>query len=192
MAFDQAYYERFYLDPRTAVTTRAETQARARLIAACMRYLDIPVRSILDAGCGTGSLRGPLLGAFRRAKYVGLDGSDYLCARYGWRCGSIEEFRPRRRFDLIVCYDVFQYMDDARARRGIENLSRLCRGALYFGALTEEDWKHNCNRTATDRTPWVRPGSWYRRQLRRGFVSLGCGMWVRHDANVALWDLDKA
>jgi SAM-dependent methyltransferase len=190
--FDSAYYKRFYLNPHTAVASPVEIRARAQLIAACMRYLDLPVRRILDAGAGTGDLRRPLLRSFKGARYVGLEVSDYLCKRYGWQRGSIADLRTRRRFDLVVCYDVFQYVDDAGARRGIRNLAHACRGALYFGALTEEDWKHNCDRAATDWTPWVRPGSWYRRELGRSFTSLGCGMWVHNQAKVALWDLDKA
>ena len=50
--FDRAYYERFYRNPRTAVTNRAEMNARGRLIAAMADHLGLPVRSILDAGCG--------------------------------------------------------------------------------------------------------------------------------------------
>src|SRR6188768_3611165 len=58
--FDRAYYQRFYFNPRTAVTNRAEMNARGRLIAAFAAHLGLPVRSILDAGCGVGLLRAPL------------------------------------------------------------------------------------------------------------------------------------
>ena len=63
---------------------------------------------------------------------------------------------------------------------------------LYFGALTREDWEDTCDQSATDRAPWVRPGSWYRRELERGFVSIGFGMWLHHRTPVALWNLDKS
>ncbi len=191
MSFDAAYYRRYYFDPSSAVTTRAQTERRARLIAACLRYLDLPVRRILDAGCGVGALHRPLLRQLKEAKIVGLEVSDYLCARYGWRQGAIEDFRPRGSFDLVICYDVLQYLDDDAARRALGNLARLCRGALYFGALTREDWKENCDRSATDRTPFLRPGSWYRRELARGFVPLGWGIWVQRRTPVALWDLER-
>ena len=192
MPFDAAYYQRFYFDPRSAVTTRAQTGRRAALISACLRYLDLPVRRILDAGCGVGTLHRPLQRQFKGAKIVGLEVSDYLCARYGWQQGTLEEFHPRGRFDLVICYDVLQYLDDAGARRAIHNLGRLCRGALYFGALTREDWEENCDRAATDRTPWLRPGSWYRRELLRGFVPLGWGMWLHRGTPVALWNLEQS
>ena len=52
--FDREYYRRYYYDPRTAVATRREMQARARLIAAFTGHIGLPVRRLLDAGCGTG------------------------------------------------------------------------------------------------------------------------------------------
>jgi 2-polyprenyl-3-methyl-5-hydroxy-6-metoxy-1,4-benzoquinol methylase len=192
MAFDQAYYQRFYFNRRTAVTTRAEMRARARLINASLGYIGMPVGSILDAGCGVGLLRTPLLQGHKRASYTGLEFSDYLCRRYGWRQGSIENFRTRQRFDLVICYDVLQYLSASQARRAIANLAKLCRGALYFGALTREDWRDNCDQERTHRIPGLRPGSWYRRELSSAFRPLGCGMWIKRDLPVTLWNLDAA
>ncbi len=192
MAFDQDYYQRFYYNPRTAVTSRAEMRARGRMIAACVEYVGLPVKSILDAGCGVGLLKGPLTRAFPAARYVGLEYSEYLCKRYGWRQGSVASLRTRERFDLVVCYDVLQYLGVPEARRAIANLSRVCRGALYFGALTTEDWRENCDQSRTDRIPGLRPGAWYRRELKRAFRPVGCGVWLKRDVNLTLWDLDTA
>jgi SAM-dependent methyltransferase len=192
MAFDRAYYQRFYFNPRTAVTSRAEMAARARLIAGCVAYFALPVRSILDAGCGVGLLRAALRRQLRAAQYVGLEYSDYLCERYGWRQGSIVTFRTRERFDLVICYDVLQYLPAPQARDAIDNLARLCRGALYFGALTSEDWRDNCDQRRTDRIAGLRPGRWYRRELSRHFQPLGCGMWLKRGLPLTLWNLDAA
>jgi 2-polyprenyl-3-methyl-5-hydroxy-6-metoxy-1,4-benzoquinol methylase len=192
MAFDQDYYQRFYYHPRTAVTSRAEMRARGRMIAACVQYVGLPVKSILDAGCGVGLLKAPLTRAFPAAQYVGLEYSEYLCQRYGWRQGSVATLRTRERFDLVVCYDVLQYLGLPEARRAIANLARVCRGALYFGALTTEDWRDNCDQSRTDRIPGLRPGTWYRRELKRAFRPVGCGVWLKRDVNLTLWDLDTA
>ena len=182
--FDKAYYQRFYFDPRTAVTTRSEMRDRATLIAACVNYVGLPVRSILDAGCGVGLLRAPLLRRLPRARYVGLETSAYLCKRYGWRQGTLQQLGGRERFDLVICYDVMQYLDATEARQAIGNLARICRGALYFGALTSGDWRNNCDQSRTDRIPGLRAASWYRRELQRDFQPLGCGMWLRRGAPV--------
>jgi SAM-dependent methyltransferase len=192
MAFDQDYYQRFYYNPRTAVTSRAEMRARGRMIAACVEYVGLPVKSILDAGCGVGLLKAPLTRAFPAAQYVGLEYSEYLCKRYGWRQGSVASLRTRERFDLVVCYDVLQYLGVPEARRAIANLSRVCRGALYFGALTTEDWRDNCDQSRTDRIPGLRPGAWYRRELKRAFRPVGCGVWLKRNVSLTLWDLDTA
>jgi SAM-dependent methyltransferase len=192
MPFDKAYYQRFYHDPRTAVTSRAEMRARAELIAACVRYLGLPVRRILDAGCGIGLLRTPLRRRLPGAQYTGLETSAYLCRRYGWQQGDLQSLATRIRYDLVICYDVLQYLNGADARRAIAALGQLCRGALYFGALTSGDWRHNCDQSRTQRTPWMRSARWYRRELARDFTPLGCGMWLRRGAPVTLWDLDGA
>src|ERR1700679_4176883 len=144
--FGAAYFEKFYLSPATRVTDRAEMRNRARLIAAVLAHAAIPVRSILDAGCGIGLLRAPFARVLPRARYTGLDASEYLCARYGWVQGSIADYAPRRASDLVVCYDVLQYLDDREAARAVANLSRLTRAALYVSALTREDWRANCDR----------------------------------------------
>jgi len=192
MAFDRDYYQRFYFDTRTAVTSKAEMRSRARLIAGCLGYLGMPVGSILDAGCGVGLLRAPLLRAFQGAEYIGLEVSEYLCQRYGWRRGSVEKFRTRRRFDLVICYDVLQYLPDVSARRAIASLGRLCRGALYFGALTSEDWRDNCDQSRTHHVSGLRTGSWYRRELSRAFRPIGCGMWLKRELPLTIWNLDAA
>ena len=47
------------------------------------------------------------------------------------------DFAPRTPSDLVICYDVLQYLDDRAAARAIANLARLTRAALYVSALTE-------------------------------------------------------
>ena len=189
--FGPAYYRKFYLDPATRVVTAAEMRARARLIGAILSHAAVPVRTILDAGCGIGLLRKPFAEVLPRARYTGLDSSEYLCTRYGWVRGSVADYAPRRASDLVVCYDVLQYLDDREAARAVANLSRLTRAALYVSALTREDWRANCDRRRTDRAVHLRPGEWYRRRLRRQFGYLGFGVWLRKDAAAILWDLER-
>jgi 2-polyprenyl-3-methyl-5-hydroxy-6-metoxy-1,4-benzoquinol methylase len=191
MTFDRDYYQRYYYDRRTAVTDRREMRARARLIAAYVEHANLPVRRILDAGCGTGMLRAPLKRFLPRATYTGLETSEYLCRRYGWQRGTIEAFRTATPFDLVICYDVLQYLDSQAARRALANFSSLCRGVLYFTALTRFDWEHNCDRTRTDSNVHLRSGRWYRTHLARGFNEVGAGFWIRRGAPLSLWELES-
>ena len=189
--FDHEYYRRYYYDPRTAVTTRREMQARARLIAAFTEHIGLPVRRLLDAGCGTGLLRAPLKRLLPKAEYVCLETSAYLCSRYGWEQGRIEEYRSTAPYDLVVCYDVLQYLDDRAAARALGNFGRLCRGALYFSALTRRDWEWNCDPTRTDSNVHLRAGNWYRLRLQRNFREVGAGFWLRRGSPLTLWELES-
>lgn len=189
--FGSAYFKKFYVDPATRVVTPAEMRVRARTIAAVLAQSSISVRTILDAGCGIGLLRKPFAEALPRARYAGLEASDYLCGRYGWIKGSVVDYAARTPRDLVVCYDVLQYLDDRAAARAIANMARLTRSALYISALTREDWRDNCDRSRTDRAVHLRSGDWYRRRLKRHFRYLGLGVWLRKDVSAMLWDMER-
>lgn len=189
--FDSAYFRKYYFDAATRVTSAAEMRGRARLIAAVLRHAGIPVRAILDAGCGIGLLRKPFAAEFPRARYQGLEASDFLCSRYRWIKGSVVDFAPRHPSDLVICYDVLQYLDDREAARAIANLPKLTRAAVYVSALTREDWRENCDRSRTDGSVHLRRGDWYRRRLRRRFNYLGFGVWLRKDVAAILWDMER-
>jgi SAM-dependent methyltransferase len=190
-AFGAAFFRRFYFNPATRVTSAAEMRDRAALILAALRHARIPVRRILDAGCGVGLLRRPFASLAPRVAYTGLEDSDYLCKRYGWTRGSMVDFKARAPFDLVVCYDVLQYLSDRDAVRALANLYRLSRAAVYFSALTREDWLENCDRGRTDRSVHLRTGAWYARRLRRNFRYLGFGLWIRKDVTAMLWELES-
>jgi trans-aconitate methyltransferase len=190
--FGSAYFRKFYVNAATRVVTPAEMRTRARMIAAILAQASIPVRSILDAGCGIGLLRKPFAEVLPKARYVGLEASEYLCRRYGWIQGSVSDYLPSRPCDLVVCYDVLQYLDDRAASRALSNLSRLTRAAVYVSALTREDWRDNCDRSRTDRSVYLRSGDWYRRRLKRHFHYLGLGVWLRKDVTAILWDMERS
>jgi trans-aconitate methyltransferase len=189
--FGPEFYRRHYFDPRTRVVTKAEMSRRAELVAVFVRHAELGVRSILDVGCGLGLMRKQLLKRFPRARYLGLEASAYLCERHGWEQGSAATFDPGRTFDLVICYDVLQYLTSRQAAAAIRNLGRLCTGVLHFGVLTTEDWELYCDQRTTDRNVHLRPASWYRKRLAPAFINAGSGMFVRRGAPVHLWELDQ-
>ncbi|MEN9527213.1 MAG: hypothetical protein RLY56_1164 [Pseudomonadota bacterium] len=189
--FGREYYERFYRNARSSVTSQSEMTARANLIAAYVKHIDCPVGSILDAGCGLGLMRTALLRALPGATYVGLEYSEYLCQKYGWLNGSIADYRPRQPFDLVVCYDVLQYLDDATAAKAMRNFANLCRGVLFFSALTRRDWRENADQRRTDPAVTMRTAEWYRTRLRRHFRQIGAGFWIRRGAPLVTWELES-
>ncbi|HEY5807809.1 MAG TPA: class I SAM-dependent methyltransferase [Povalibacter sp.] len=180
------------MNPRTRVTTREEMSRRAAAVAALMKHLELPVRNILDAGCGMGLMRSTLVRAFPRARYTGIEVSEHLCKRYGWTQASLAEYRPRGGFDLVLCYDVLQYLSDREAIRALANLARLCRGALYFHVPTNEDWRENADSSCSDGEIHLRDADWYRTRLNRHFDHAGFGLYIRRGVAFAQWELEKA
>jgi SAM-dependent methyltransferase len=191
MRFDAEFYRRFYEDPATRVATAAEADRLGDFICAYAAYLGVRVRRVLDAGCGLGYLRAPVLRHFPRARYVGLEVSEYLARRHGWVHGGLEDYRPRAAFDLVICHDVLQYLDDRAAARAMANLARLSRGLLYLSVLTLEDWRQAADRSRTDGDVQLRPVEWYRRRLARPFVPLGGGLFARRGHGPVLWALER-
>jgi SAM-dependent methyltransferase len=149
------------------------------------------VRRVLDAGCGLGHFRVAVRESFPRARYVGLETSDYLCQRFGWVRASIADYVPEEGFDLLFCHDVLQYLDDRSAVRALANLGRLSRGALYFSVLTAEDWRRNADRARTDSGVRLRPAAWYKARLLRHFRPVGGGLLVRRGFDPLLWELER-
>jgi SAM-dependent methyltransferase len=189
--FDEAFFARYYGDPETRVADAGDAERLAALIAGAVDYTGLRVRRILDAGCGVGLLREPLLARFPRAAYTGLEYSEFLCRRYGWRQGSLADYRARVAFDLVVCHDVLQYLDDRTAARALANLRSLSRGALYFSVLTRRDWRVAADQSRTDRDVHLRDAEWYRRRLRRHFRHLGLGVHLVRDVRPIQWELEQ-
>ena len=183
--FDRRYFARFYEDPATRVASSADYARLARFIAAYLAVLEIPVRRILDLGAGTGQLLRALRRHYPQARLQGVDASGYACQRYGWRQASVASFRSSQ-WDLVICNDVLQYLNPTEAAEALANLGRLCRRALFFTALTREDWAMHCDQARTDADVWLRSARWYTRRLRPDFQALGGGLHLRRGAPAAL------
>ena len=189
--FDEDYYERFYRNARTRAESPADSARRAAFISSYLVYLGLPVSRVLDIGCGLGRTLAGLQSAFPEARCTGVEFSAYLCEEQGWIQGSVVDFRAPEPFDLVICNDVLQYLGHVDARAAIANLASLCGGALYFGALTREDWEANCDRARTDGEVYLRSANWYRRRLRGEFSAIGGGMYLRRPEPVTVWSLER-
>jgi len=196
-AFDEDYYRRFYDNSSTRVSDLAEIRRLAAFVAAYLRYLQVPVRSILDVGCGVGHWRKAAAELWPKARYFGVEYSEHLCEKFGWTRGSITDFDPqaafgRGSFDLVVCQGVLQYLDAASARRALHNVAEWTDGALYLEALTKRDWEENCDRSVTDGDVHLRAASFYRRHLKPHFQECGGGVFCSRRAGVSLFELEGA
>lgn len=189
--FDADFYRRYYLDPRTRVAGPEDALRLGGFVCAAVAYLGFRVRRVLDAGCGLGHMQPAVTAAFPKAKYVGLEASQYLCDRHGWVHGSLADYAPRAPFDLVICHDVLQYLPDREASRALSNLRRLCRGALYLSVFTAEDRRQNADRRRSDAEVHLRPADWYRQRLDRAFSPLGLGLYACRGCRPVLWELER-
>ncbi|MDH3377498.1 MAG: class I SAM-dependent methyltransferase [Gammaproteobacteria bacterium] len=189
--FGEDYYARYYHVPESRIESVEETEARIDFVCKYITYLDQRIKTVLDLGCGVGHWQSAIGRSFPGAQYTGVEYSEYLCDRYGWELGSVATFDAKHRFDFVICYDVLQYLDDRQAERAIENLCRLCRGVLYFGVLTKQDWQENCDQQRTDGDVYLRKGKWYRRRLRPEFQNLGGGLFLHEKSPVVVYDMES-
>jgi len=187
--FDAAYYQRFYLTADTRAMSQVETERRAFMVAGIVAELQLPISRVLDMGCGLGWFKPPLLTLFPKAKYVGVEYSEYLCREHGWQQGSVVNYQGRGQFDLVICCDVLQYLNDRDATKALNNLARLCRGALYLHIPTAKDFQEIIDHSGTDDRVQIRPASWYQERLRKRFVHVGNGVHVRRGVPFTQWEL---
>ncbi len=190
-AFGEEYYRRFYRDPATRVRAGSAQSRLADFVFGYLSHLGLPVRRMLDLGCGLGHWRADLVRKHPRATYTGVEISPYLCARYGWENGSAADFQGRGRYDLIVCQSVLQYLPDEGVKAAAANMARLCRGALFLEIITSGDWRDNCDQRVTDGNIHMRPEAWYRKVLGKHFRSAGGGLFLPHDSPAVLYELEQ-
>lgn len=190
--FDEAYYRRYYENPRTAVISRADVERLAKFVLHYLAYLHVPVRTVLDIGCGIGLWKSVLESHSGKISYTGLEISRYLCDKYGWMHGSVVDFSSRQKYDLVICQGVLPYLDEGEAAAALRNISKVCRGALYLEAVTREDRRNGVIDTdKTDGKIHLRRAEWYRKQIRKYFIGCGGGLFFPKNSRAALFELEK-
>jgi trans-aconitate methyltransferase len=190
--FDSNYYRRFYRDPKTRVTDKRSAERLGNFVCSYLRYLELPLARALDLGCGLGHWKAVVKRHYPRARYQGVEYSEYLCEQYGWEQGSVVDYRSKKPFDFVICQGVLPYLNKADAKRAIENLADLCAGALYLEAITRDDLDAGIIDTKrTDGSMQLRPGSFYRRALAPYFTAVGGGVWLSKRAAPVLYHLEQ-
>lgn len=191
--FDKAFYERYYESPATAVVNAVEIQRLTKFILSYLTFLEIDVATVLDVGCGLGMWKRTLRKSAPRVEYTGIEVSEYLCDRFGWHHSSITKFRSRRKYDLVICQDVLQYLNRNEVVEAVERISRLCREALYVDVPTKEDFGGGTlDLMKSDRNVHVRSVTWYRRLLEEYFTNAGGGLFISKRSRTRLLAMERA
>lgn len=191
--FDEAYYERYYFDKKTSVVDPQHMERLGNFVCSYLKYLRVPVRRVLDVGCGIGLWRDIIARHFPQASFHGVEYSAYLCERFGWERGSVVDYRAQEPFDFVICQGVLPYLSAADLKRALHNFASLSQGALYIEAVSHEDWERDIlDETLTDPRLFRHRAELYRRGLSQGFIELGGGIWLHRDAEVPLFELECA
>jgi SAM-dependent methyltransferase len=183
--YDEAYFQRWYRDPRTRVTSDRALDRKVHLALSAAEYmLARQVRTVLDIGCGEARWYEALKRLRRGIEYTGLDPSDYAVRTFGatrhvrqGSFGTLKSLRLRGRFDLIVCADVLQYVPTAQLAAGLREIRRLLGGVAYIEAYAREDDMEG------DMEGWhFRSAAEYRRHFRSAGLT-HCGLYCFADVD---------
>lgn len=188
--FDAEYFSRYY--GQRPVRTINEVAHLAVAVHELMAWWGGSIRSMLEVGAGPGDWSNWYRHEHPEVRVLSVDVSEHACERFGHQHRDIAQWRPKTPFDLVVCMDVLQYLDDRSAARALRNLTAATRTCLYFDALTTHDARHTVDRRVTDLDAHLRPGSWYRERLSRGLVQVGGGIWIRKGSSVVLHELERS
>jgi SAM-dependent methyltransferase len=143
------------------------SRASAAVLAPMVMELLQP-QTVVDVGCGTGAWTA----AFKAAgtvEVLGIDGE--YCDRSQLEIDPSEflaadittPIRLDRRFDLAVCLEVAEHLDEQYAATLITSLTRLAPTVLFSAAIPFQGGEHHVNEQ------W--PSYWVNRFAQHGFVA---------------------
>jgi SAM-dependent methyltransferase len=191
--FDEAYYQRYYYDKKTSVIDPGHVERLGDFVCSYLKYLRVPVRRVLDIGCGIGVWREIVAKHFPGASYQGVEFSEYLCERFGWQRGSVVDYASPEPFDLVICQAVLSYLNPTDLKLALHNLGRLSRGALYVEVATREDYERDIiDDELADPRLFRHRADLYRRGLQDHLIDLGGGVWLSRQLDVPLFELECA
>ena len=145
--YDQAYFDKWYRDPRHRVGSRTRLLREIGfVVAATEQLLERPLRSVLDVGAGEGRWQ-PVLQQLRPgSRYAGVEPSPYAVKRWGARrnlrqgdFASLPTLGLDTPFDLIVCADVLHYLSTPLFQLALQTLATLVNGVAYLPLFTGDD-----------------------------------------------------
>ncbi|MEO7712212.1 MAG: class I SAM-dependent methyltransferase [Gemmatimonadaceae bacterium] len=184
--YDEAYFRKWYRDPRTRVHTDDSVRRKVRMAVSVAEYfLGRKLRSVLDIGAGEGAWGREVRRMRPGVRYLGIDPSEYVVARHGRRrnirLGSFRDMPNLalgHHHDLIVCADMLQYVPTPELGKGIRHLASLLGGVAFLEAYTSGDDMEG------DLNGWhARSKAQYRRVFSdAGLIACGLHCYLSSDA----------
>jgi 2-polyprenyl-3-methyl-5-hydroxy-6-metoxy-1,4-benzoquinol methylase len=163
---NQRFYEGFWEETPDFVRYNPGARHRRRMIMSLVRHESFA--TVLDVGCGSGELLSYVRRSHPGAALAGADLSPEQTERNRQRMPDAEFFaldiqtaHLPRTFDLVICSEVVEHLDDARA--AIQHLSKMVApggrllitcpsGTVY---ATERHFGHVRHPRAEDLATWA-------------------------------------
>ena len=193
--YDRDYFDKWYRDPAHRVSTTSSTARKAALaVAMAEYYLERPVRTVLDVGCGEGQWQ-PVLRRLRPGiRYTGIDASEYAIKRFGKRrnlrlgtFGELAGLDLADTYDLIICSDLLYYLPQKELVHGFGTLVSHLGGVAFF-----EAYPSTISLRGDAKKLEPRAAAFYRRLFRRhGLVACGSHCYVGPLLAECVTDLER-
>jgi len=180
--YDKRYFDKWYRHPKHRVSTQAPTARKAAMVVGIAEYyLERPVRSVLDVGCGEGQWKAILQRLRPCLRYQGIDASAYAIARYGrsrnlqlGTFGQLPDLKLAPSYDLIICSNMLYYVPAEELGRGLSALVAHLGGVAFLEAYASDDALEGDTKALQKRD-----AAFYRRLFRRhGLVPCGSHCYV--------------
>jgi len=175
--FDSDYYARFYGKDGAHDAERIAYLATA--VHNMCAWWGLNIGSVLDVGAGMGMWRDWYNSSYPHVQVRSIDVSEHACTTWNHERRNIAEWKPRGKYDLVVCHSVLQYLDNASFIQAVENLASATRHVMYLELPTKWDYENIVDSRGTDLLVYKRSATWYRQQLTPFFTQVGAGLWIR-------------
>jgi SAM-dependent methyltransferase len=195
-SYDRAYFDRWYRDPETRVKSAGSIRRKSALaLSTAEYYLERPVKSVLDVGCGEGNWLSCLRKMRPSIHYTGIDASPYAVERFGkkrnLRLGSFSSLEScvlKKSYDLIICSDTLFYLPVEELEMGLASLARRTGGIAFLELYTGGD-----SLIGDFPQEGLQTASFYRQLLRRhGFISVGSHCYLGPELRDHAMEMERA
>lgn len=187
--FDSAYYARFYGKDGAHDEERIHHLATA-VHSMCL-WWGVAIETVFDIGAGMGMWRDWYNNTHPNIHVRSIDISPYACETWGHECRNIAKWKPREKYDLVICHSVLQYLDNASFVDAVYNIASATRHILYLELPTKSDYENIVDPQGTDLQVFQRSGAWYRKHLSEYFTQVGAGLWIKTNS-VPMYELETS
>ena len=131
------WYEKFFLPMQKQ---RVNFTIKPKINYLTKNFTSFQKKKIIDIGCGSGDFLINLKKKWKHAKLYGLEPSDKMSEEFKKKDivifkNVIEEFNPKKKFDLVTCFELFEHVYDPNIF--IKSLNNILskNGLLYLSTL---------------------------------------------------------